>query len=133
MSKAQQIARLREATGMGWLAARMFLAGKPAELCERIIMAKARQQDRVLHDPVEDDPALAPQFATAKRKAEAAFQSWVADRNADYARRGLASLVTEHPRGGGHFVWREMKQLLKTEHGIEWFSPAEMNPGIKFD
>jgi hypothetical protein len=133
MSTAHQIARLREATGMGWLEARLFLAGRPAELCERIVTAKERQKDGILHDPIEDEPAFAQQFADAKKKAEETFRAWVASRNAEYRNQGLTALLSEHPRGGCHFVWREMKKVLQDQHGIKWFTPAEMNPGTKFD
>lgn len=100
MSKAHQIARLREATGMGWLAARLFLAGKSPQLCERIVAAKERQKGHILHDSIEDEPAFAEQFADAKKRAEETFQVWVADRNAEQLRRGMTSLVREHPLGG---------------------------------
>jgi hypothetical protein len=133
MSKADQIARLREATGMGWLEARMFLAGRPGELCDRIVTAKERQKDRLLHDPIEDEPGFAQQFEDARRQAEEAFRSWVAERNAEYLRRGLTNMVSERPRGGCHFVWREMKKVLLEQYGIKWFTPAEMNPGSRFD
>jgi len=133
MTKAHQIARIREATGMGWLESRMFLAGRPAAFSERIITAKEKQKDRLLHDPIEDDPAFAVQFADAKRMAQEVFQSWVAKRNADYLRRGMTNMVSEHPRGGCHFLWREMKRILLEKYGIEWFTPAEMNPGVIFD
>jgi len=35
--------------------------------------------------------------------------------------------------GRCHGVWKKMKEILRTEHGIEWYSPAEMNPKVAFD
>ena len=116
MSKVQQIARLREATGMGWLAARMFLAGKPAELCERIVTAKEKQKEGLLHDPIEDDPTLADQFVEVNQRAEEAYQIWVVERNARLIRKGLIKMVSEHPLGGCHFLWRE-KSFSKKSTG----------------
>jgi hypothetical protein len=57
----------------------------------------------------------------------------VAVRNAEYRQKGLDNIVSNHPRGGCHFIWRETKKVLLEQHGIEWFTPAEMNPGMKFD
>lgn len=132
VSNTRLAARLRAATGMGWLEARIFLAGKTSLLCERIVSAKEKQKGGLLHDPIEDEPVLAQQVADAKRQAEAAFRSWVADCNTDYLRRGLPHLA-EHPRGGCHFIWLETKKVLRQQYGIEWFSPTEMNPGTIFD
>ena len=42
-------------------------------------------------------------------------------------------MVSERPRGGCHYVWREMKKTLAEQYEIEWFTTAEMNPGTKFD
>lgn len=129
----KRAARLRAANGMGWLEARIFLAGISALLCERIISAKEKQEVGLLHDPIEDEPAFAPQVADAKKQAQDAFRSWVAERNARYLRQGLTHMVSEHPRGGCHFIWWETKKVLREQYEIEWFSPAEMNPGTKFD
>ena len=111
----------------------MFLAGRPAGLCARIIAAKESQKEGLLHDPIEDEPAHTQQFADARKKAEEAFRTRMEERNAEYVRRGLDHLVTERPLGGCHFVWKEMKRVLLEQHGIEWFTPAEMNPGCRFD
>lgn len=39
------------------------------------------------------------------------------------------------PRGLGfcHGYWKRKKQLLKEIYNIDWKSPAELNPHIKFD
>jgi hypothetical protein len=132
MTKAEQIARLRKATGLGWLEARLFLANRSAELCSRIVEAKENQRDRNLHDPIEDNPAFSQRISDAKAKAEAALRQHIAERNANYIQRGWSHMVSEHPRGSCYFLWRETKQILARE-GIAWFSPAEMNPGTIFD
>ena len=133
MAAPDQIARLRNATGLGWLAARLFFGGKSTTLCERILLARETQTGRLLHDPIEDDSALNHQFEDAKIKSEASFENWVANNNAQLIRLGLTHMVSKHPRGGCHFRWRQMKTILQEQHGIGWFTPAEMNPGIRFD
>jgi hypothetical protein len=67
------------------------------------------------HDPIEDDPAMKPIFAAVDREVN------------DATRDG--------PRGGGyvHVGWGMKKRLLKEKHGIDWRTPAEMNPGVFFD
>ena len=131
MPKAELVARLRKATGLGRVAARMFLA-RSGLLAKRIIVAHASQKHRTLHDPLEDDAVYGQKIADAKAKAGEIFREYLAKRNADYIRRGLNHMVSEHPRGGCHFVWRETKRIL-AEQGVTWYSPAEMNPGSIFD
>ena len=41
----------------------------------------------------------------------------------------------DYPQGMGfcHIYWRRKKQLLKELYDIDWKTPAELNPHIKFD
>jgi ribosomal protein L7/L12 len=134
LSNARRVKALREATGLGWLQAKKFLEENPQTLSERIIAAGKTQTGKpYLYDPIADDPALARQFEAARAKAEAAYDAWLAERNAEYRRQGFDHMVTERVMGGCHFVWNEMKKILREENGIEWFSPREMNPGTVFD
>lgn len=32
-----------------------------------------------------------------------------------------------------HLYWATKKQILKEKYGIEWHSPAELNPHVMFD
>ena len=32
-----------------------------------------------------------------------------------------------------HLMWHHKKRILKDDHGIEWSSPAELNPHIWYD
>ena len=32
-----------------------------------------------------------------------------------------------------HVIWRHKKRILKEQYGIDWKSPAEMNPHIWYD
>ena len=72
----------------------------------------------VQHDPKEDDPKLGPIIKEAAEEAKRIV----------YERHGLS----KHRRGIGHEIWTEQKRLLK-EKGIDWKSPAEMNPNVIFD
>jgi hypothetical protein len=131
MPTAELIGRLRKATGLGWLAARMFLA-QSGVLAKRIIAAHASQKERTLHDPIEDDAVYGPKIAQAKAKAEQIYRDYRTERNGDYVRRGLNQMVSESSRGSCHFIWRETKRIL-AEQGVTWYSPAEMNPAVIFD
>jgi hypothetical protein len=115
MTKAQQIMRLRRATGMGVLESRMFLIGKAPELVDRIIRARETQSARLLHDPIEDEP----QFRDAVRQADDAVNSMLKD---EPKRMSLC-----------HLHWNYKKNYLKRHFGILWYSPAEMNPSVIFD
>ncbi len=35
--------------------------------------------------------------------------------------------------GSCHRIWAIQKQILKEKYGITWYTPAELNPDIKFD
>jgi hypothetical protein len=92
----------------------------PSELRERVIKAIATQSDPdciELHDPIEDDPALAPLITRAERLAEVALSS--------DSRRGL--------HGFCHVFWDEKGSILRRDFGIVWFSPAAMNPDVMYD
>lgn len=67
------------------------------------------------HDPKEDNPKLRNIFEKAEEEVH----------------RTLA----DHPRGLGfcHTYWIEKKRILKEKYGIDWKSPAEMNPDVIFD
>ena len=36
-------------------------------------------------------------------------------------------------RGSCHGIWAEMGRIFWEEYGIEWQSPAELNPHVRFD
>ncbi len=67
------------------------------------------------HDPIEDDPAVAPIVRKVDRMVR---------RRHILRRKGM---------GYCHAYWAEKKRILRRKYGIEWRTPAEMNPGTKFD
>jgi hypothetical protein len=96
----------------------MFSSRDP-ELKRRIETAAKTQRRlyaafQVLHDPIEDDEAASKAIKAAQAKADAEIDS-------------------RRERGRCHGVWSRMKVILKEEHGVIWYSPSEMNPGMKFD
>jgi hypothetical protein len=94
--------------------------GKPIrdrELLRRIKKARTYQclndPQGALHDPIEDAPEIKLILRVVERRAE-----------------------KESPivgMGRCHDVWGRMRQILKTEHGIVWYPPSDMNTGILFD
>ena len=94
--------------------------GKPIrdrELLRRIKKARTYQclNDPLgeIYDPIEDDPDIKPIMRAVERRAE-----------------------KESPivgMGRCHDVWGHMRRILKTEHGILWYPPSDMNTGILFD
>jgi hypothetical protein len=67
-----------------------------------------------LIDPISKDPALA----------------WVFN---EVSTRARDEIGHEYRMGDCHRVWRRMKQILKEDYDIIWYSPREMNPGVKYD
>ncbi len=94
--------------------------GKPirdAELLRRIKKARAYQSlnDPLgqIHDPIEDAPDIKLIMRQVEHQAEK-----------ESSIQGM---------GRCHDVWGHMRRILKTEHGIVWYSPSQMNTGILFD
>ncbi|MBQ4585894.1 MAG: hypothetical protein IJA82_06770 [Clostridia bacterium] len=65
-------------------------------------------------DPVE----LTKEYLAIKDELEALVLKKVGKR------RGL---------GYCHLYWATKKRILKEKYGIDWKSPAELNPGVLFD
>ena len=66
-------------------------------------------------DPIETDPKYQKQIKKAEKKAESKCKD----------KKGKL--------GYCHAFWGAKKQILFDEFGIEWKSPAELNPYWKFD
>lgn len=67
------------------------------------------------HDPIEDTP----EFKAVIKQVE----------------KELDELLKNKPKGMGfcHTYWSEKKRILKEKYGINWRSPANMNPHVMFD
>lgn len=77
-------------------------------------VGEMRYEDTSAYDPQEDDPALNAAFLEADRVAVRKHR-WVS---------GM---------GHCHYVWEEKERVLRDRFGIEWKSPARMNPDITYD
>lgn len=53
----------------------------------------------------------------------------------DEAEKKIYSLLGGYPRGMGFCFayWSAKRQVLKEYYGMDWNSPAAMNPGVRFD
>ena len=90
-----------------------------SELKRRIEIAEKLQRRPgstfpLLHDPAEDQEPTAFLIKQVRDRAD-------------------AEVDKKTRMGRCHAIWRKMKEILKTEHGIEWYSPAEMNPNVLLD
>lgn len=70
----------------------------------------------IKHDPQEKDPAL----------------KILIDKAGEEALQIVNKHTPERRRGKCHDIWTEQKRIL-SEQGIDWKSPAEMNPHSYFD
>ena len=66
------------------------------------------------HDPVEDTPA----FQAIKNEFEAKI---------------LAKIGPNSGMGYCYLYWETKREILKKDYGIEWKSPALLNPKVRFD
>ena len=94
-------------------------AARAERLAARIAQAELTQTGddnlHILHDPIEDDPQMAPLIKAAEKKAKIELRG------------------TKVGMGWCHMFWGVKEQILQEEYGVEWFSPAEMNPNVCFD
>src|SRR5262245_50682440 len=68
-------------------------------------------------DPIEDNPAVRPFLQLADQEADQ-----------ELAERGVSPGF-----GTCHYFWQTKKRILKEKYGIDWRTPAEMNPNVYFD
>ncbi len=87
-------------------------------LC-RTTTVKARDDEtfRTRRDPQERDPRLRPVIDAAAQEAEVSLRE-------DGWTIGM---------GYCHVLWGCQKRILKEKYGINWKTPAEMNPDVRFD
>ena len=104
-----------KATGCPLAEARHVLMDLQPKLRERILIASRSEvsSEFGLADPIEIDPVIGLLVRQAELKAE--------------------TLVGYEGLGRCHAVWEKQAQILLEEHGVEWYSPAKMNPLIDFD
>ncbi|RYX81754.1 hypothetical protein EON83_22575 [bacterium] len=119
----EEWARLHLALGVNATRVGHWLANASPTLRHRYQLALVQQANSVaigdyllLHDPVEDEP----QWRTAFEEAEEmlAFELELAG-------------IGDGPNFC-FFLWNEKARFLKEEFGLEWFSPAQMNPFVRF-
>ena len=96
--------------------------------------AEAHPGSSILHDPIEDDPAVRPLFLAISEEAGREFQESHRLHMAELEQRSPAMAeFFRSGRGLCHRVWDRTKELMQERHGIAWKSPREMNPGVIFD
>ena len=98
------------------------------EVYTQFVSERIEQEEKWLEmdtwdDPFGDDPE-SMKFSISKRIEE--------------AKRLLASNPEQAAElfiqlGSCHTLWDIQKRILKEKYGITWYTPAELNPDVKFD
>jgi hypothetical protein len=132
---AKQVAQLRRLTGLPWMDGKRLLASlTSAERTRLIEAAEAAGPGGIARDPIEDDPAVRPLFLAVCAQADREVQEWHRQRIAELEQQSPAvAALFRNGRGLCHRQWALIKKLLHEQHGIEWQSPAEMNPWVIYD
>ena len=78
---------------------------------QRVELAEESQKG-LLHDPLDDDSKCGPLIDAANERATREILRF-----------------REQRMGDCHTIWNRAQVILLEEHGIIWFSPAEMNFG----
>ena len=66
------------------------------------------------HDPIEDTP----EYKAISQELDKKIRAEVGEN------RGM---------GYCHLYWGAKKRILKRDYGIDWKSPSELNPHVRFD
>jgi len=78
---------------------------------------KKRPSSGLYYDPIEEDPRYADVFKKIDAEVDESL--------------GITS------KGGGrgyiHVIWETKKRILKGKYKIDWRTPAELNPQVRFD
>jgi hypothetical protein len=83
----------------------------PPEAYAAVVARANAHHEGERHDPQEDDPQLKGTFAAADARAV----------------RGLSNADPDYP-GFTMLFWRVKKKILLHQYGIQWKSPADLNP-----
>ena len=130
----QLVMRFRRVTGLPVLVAKRELeALSPQEQLARIVKAENRPSG-ICRDPLEEDKTIGPIIRNVMTEvAERIRQEH--ELRIEELRKTLPAMATFLSSGRGmcHRVWHETKLQLESEHGIQWQSPAELNPDTMFD
>lgn len=78
---------------------------------------KKRPSSGLYYDPIEEDPRYAEVF----KKVD------------DEVKEALAKDPQKGSMGFVHRIWNSKNQILKHKYGIDWRTPAELNPHVMFD
>lgn len=92
---------------------------------------------KVEEEPIEDDDPVTVEFFKTLR-TDLKAQDELRKKQIEEAKKLLptdparaAELLSQ--LGSCHTLWSLQKTILKEKYGITWYTPAELNPDVKFD
>ena len=112
-SKAETVKRLRDATGLGWMEATLFLEEHSAELCERfseLITNNAVESFASFTTQSKTIPNLRTRLPLQGQQRRRNHRELTAEENAKIANASLKRLLT---LGSCHQIWKLMKEELE--------------------
>jgi hypothetical protein len=130
----QLIIRLHRATGQPILLVKEHLQQfHPDDQMAGVIAAES-QRCSFFTDPLEYHETIGPIIREVLSSVAERVQA-EHERRISELRKTDPNMADLFSKGLGlcHRIWRESKQQLKAEYGIDWRSPAELNPGAVFD
>ncbi len=92
---------------------------------------------KVEEEPIEDDDPIIVEFFKTLR-ADNKAQDEIRKKRIEEAKELLPTDPTRAAQllsklGSCHTLWALQKRILKEKYGITWYTPAELNPDVKFD
>ena len=133
---ADLVMRYRRATGLPVMSAiRALQSLTPDEQLSMVINTEnAIRTDGIARDPQENDNDIGPKIhAVLELVADRVIREY--DEHIAEMRKTTPDVADflANRRGICHLIWRDAKTQLLNEFGIDWKTPAEMNPGSNFD
>lgn len=123
------VMRLQRLTRSSPLHCQWVLSGIPSSDQERYVKYHEKNRLDILYHPLEADPANAAIFEEVHRDAAALTEAYCQEQQREHEENG-----TYFSRMGMcHYHWGRMAELLRERYGLEWKSPAQMNPNSNFD
>lgn len=95
------------------------------------LLLSGNQGTSTLHDPLEDDPELQPIFEVVRLQVRQEVD--IGHQQQMIELQPKVADLFHSGRGLCHQQWIVMKRILLEKYGIEWMTPAEMNPFMIFD
>ena len=94
---------------------------------------RMREMEEMDHDPMTDNPEIAKFISLAEKEAEKITEELKNSRRKWWWKIFPFMEPPNFEMGWCHRLWFEKQRILKEKYGIDWKSPRDRYPKVKFD